>query len=151
EGVALELLAVSACLVREWTLFVEVHLPVQDVHARRAERRGFVDHGFDRHLGRFEMPIQVGQNPEFNPRMSGVGFVGGAQCESRAGERRRPNELSAIQHIISLDEKFLSLEIRPPTRTSGIGHSAPMSTLYRARRRRWRDPRASSAYRFHDL
>src|SRR5206468_12077454 len=60
EGETLEFVAIGAAGGIERRLFLEVHLPMENVHALDADRRGFLDHGFNRNFGRTEMPVRVG-------------------------------------------------------------------------------------------
>ena len=66
EGETLELVAIGAAGGIERRLFLEVHLPMQNVHSLDADRRGFLDHGFNRDFRRAKMPVRVGGDAELD-------------------------------------------------------------------------------------
>ena len=79
EGEAFQPVAISASRGVERRLFLEVHLPVQNVHSADADAGGFLDHRFDGNFRRTEMPVGISGNAELD--------VVVARCVSGCGLR----------------------------------------------------------------
>ena len=66
--------------------FVAIHLPVQNIHALHAERRGLADDRLDGRLLLREMPVRIRRDAELDRRLrGGSGRFGESACAEREG------------------------------------------------------------------
>src|SRR5436190_6034486 len=67
KSVAFQSLEIGTMIGCQRFLLGDVHLAMEDIQALDTYLRSLLNHGFNGHLFRFEMPIGVGGDPKFDP------------------------------------------------------------------------------------
>ena len=86
EREPLQFIAIGASGGTERRLLLDVHLPMEYVHAVNANRGRFLNDRFDRDFRRTKVPVRVGGNAELDPLPSG--FVRPALIDVRTKRDR---------------------------------------------------------------